>query len=201
MVVRTLAIILSVSLASGTVVAKPSSTVSSKDSGTTTNTNTKSSAKATEGTVSMEQKNIEEGKKFFETNKTKPGVITLPSGLQYKVIKAGSGKSPTLHGFVTVHYRGTLLDGTEFDSSLKRKVPASFEVNKVIPGWTEALQLMKPGAEWVIYIPSNLAYGKQGVKGVIPANSALIFDVQLISVGQPPQDNDSEVQPALEEKD
>ncbi len=112
------------------------------------------------------------------------GRITTPSGLQYQVLASGpaGGQSPTRSDSVTVHYRGTLTDGTVFDSSLDRGQPATFGVGQVIAGWTEALQLMKPGDQWMLYIPSRLAYGSQAVGGKIPANSDLIFQVQLLQV-------------------
>jgi FKBP-type peptidyl-prolyl cis-trans isomerase FklB len=128
------------------------------------------------------EKNLAEGKKFLEANAKKEGVKTLPSGLQYKVIKAGSGTSPGKTDSVTVNYRGTLVDGTEFDSSYARGNPATFQVNRVIAGWTEALQRMKPGAKWQLFIPANLAYGERGAGSRIGPNSALIFEVELISV-------------------
>ena len=117
-------------------------------------------------------------------NGLKQGVVTLPSGLQYQIIKAGNGASPSAQDKVTVNYRGTLQDGTEFDSSYKRNKPATFAVNRVIRGWTEALQLMKEGAEWKLFIPPDLAYGARASRS-IPANSALVFDVELISVEKP----------------
>ncbi|MCL4178606.1 MAG: FKBP-type peptidyl-prolyl cis-trans isomerase [Verrucomicrobia bacterium] len=123
-----------------------------------------------------------QGESFLAENKTKPGVVTLPSGLQYKIIKDGQGESPSAHDQVTVNYRGTLIDGTEFDSSYKRGEPATFGVSGVIKGWTEALQLMKPGSKWELYIPSTLAYGERGSGAQIGPNSTLIFDVELISV-------------------
>jgi len=147
------------------------------------------------------KKNLEEGEKFLAANKRKPGVVTLSSGLQYKEIKAGKGKSPGSQGYVTVHYRGTLLNGKEFDNSEKRKAPAEFEVDAVIPGWTEALQLMKPGSEWVIYVPPQLAYGSRGIPGVIPPNATLIFKVRLLSIGKAAEENDSEVLPDTEVKE
>ncbi len=131
------------------------------------------------------QKSKQEGDAFLAANKKKDGVITLKSGLQYKIIKHGSGKTPKATDSVTVNYRGTLIDGTEFDSSYRRNQPATFTVNGVIPGWTEALQLMKEGATWQLYIPSNLAYGERGAPS-IPPNSVLIFDVDLISVNKEP---------------
>lgn len=127
-------------------------------------------------------KNLNDGKAFLDANKSKPGVITLASGLQYKVLNEGSGTPPKLTDSVTVNYRGTLINGTEFDSSEKHGQAATFPVNAVIPGWTEALQLMKPGAKWTLYIPSNLAYGEAGAGRLIEPNSTLIFDVDLLSV-------------------
>jgi FKBP-type peptidyl-prolyl cis-trans isomerase FklB len=122
------------------------------------------------------------GEAFLAENKNKEGVKTLPSGLQYQVLQEGTGKSPAASDKVTTHYHGTLIDGTVFDSSYERGQPATFPVNGVIAGWTEALQLMKEGAKWRLFIPSNLAYGAQGAGDAIGPNSALIFDVELISV-------------------
>src|SRR6266568_3180383 len=122
------------------------------------------------------QKNAAEAEKFLAANKTKEGVKTTGSGLQYKVLKEGSGAQPKSSDSVTVNYRGTLMDGTEFDSSYKRGQPATFAVGGVIKGWTEALQLMKVGSKFQLFIPSNLAYGEQGRPG-IPPNSILIFEV------------------------
>ena len=127
-------------------------------------------------------KNLSESKVFLEGNKKKEGVKTLPSGLQYKVVAEGSGKTPKATDTVTVHYRGTFINGFEFDSSYKKKQPATFQVNGVIPGWTEALQLMKEGSKWQLFVPPELAYGEKGAGGQIPPNSALIFEVELISV-------------------
>ncbi|NBO37678.1 FKBP-type peptidyl-prolyl cis-trans isomerase [bacterium] len=127
-------------------------------------------------------KNMKEGKSFLEANAKKPGIKVLPSGLQYKVITEGSGTSPKATDVVKTHYRGTLIDGKEFDSSYARKEPAEFPVNGVIKGWTEALQLMKPGAKWQLFIPSDLAYGAQGAGPDIGPNSTLIFEVELLSV-------------------
>lgn len=124
------------------------------------------------------------GAAFLEENRKKPGVITLPSGLQYRVIREGAGDSPKATDTVAVHYRGTLIDGTEFDSSYKRGQPATFHVSGVIKGWTEALQLMKPGAKWELFIPADLAYGDTG-RPNIPPGSTLIFEVELISVTSP----------------
>lgn len=128
------------------------------------------------------EQNRAQGESYLAENKSKPGVVTLPSGLQYKIIKDGQGDSPSAHDQVTVNYRGTLIDGTEFDSSYKRGEPATFGVGGVIKGWTEALQLMKPGSKWELYIPSTLAYGERGSGAQIGPNSTLIFDVELISV-------------------
>lgn len=127
-------------------------------------------------------KNKTEGVAFLAANKTKPGVVTLPDGLQYKILKEGSGDKPTATDSVTVNYRGTLLDGAEFDSSYKRGQPATFPVNRVIKGWTEALQLMPVGSKWELYIPSDLAYGAQGAGGDIAPNATLIFEVELLSI-------------------
>ncbi len=124
------------------------------------------------------------GELFLEKNKAKPGVITLPDGLQYKILKEGQGERPADTDMVTVNYVGTLIDGTEFDSSYKRGQPATFPVNGVIPGWTEALKLMKVGSTWKLYIPAALAYGEQGAPPAIGPNQTLIFKVQLLSVHQ-----------------
>ncbi|MBJ6118010.1 FKBP-type peptidyl-prolyl cis-trans isomerase [Pontibacter sp. BT310] len=128
------------------------------------------------------EENQKAGEAFLAENKNKEGVKTLPSGLQYEVLNEGTGKSPSASDKVTTHYHGTLIDGTVFDSSYERGQPATFPVNGVIAGWTEALQLMKEGAKWRLYIPSALAYGSQGAGDVIGPNAALIFDVELISV-------------------
>lgn len=128
------------------------------------------------------EKNLKDGDAFMAENGKKEGVVTLPSGLQYKVIEEGSGKSPTATDTVTVNYRGTLVDGSEFDSSYKRGEPATFPVGGVIPGWTEALQLMKEGAKWQVVIPPALAYGERGAAPVIGPNSTLVFEVELIKV-------------------
>jgi FKBP-type peptidyl-prolyl cis-trans isomerase FklB len=127
-------------------------------------------------------KNKAEGQAYLAKNKTQPGVVTLPSGLQYKVLKAGQGKKPTAGDTVVCNYRGTFLNGTEFDSSYKRNQPASFPVGGVIKGWTEALQLMPVGSKWQLFIPPELAYGERGMPGAIPPNSTLIFEVELLSI-------------------
>jgi FKBP-type peptidyl-prolyl cis-trans isomerase FklB len=128
------------------------------------------------------EKNLAEGRVFLAENAKKAGVKTLPSGLQYKVIKEGFGAMPIATDTVTVHYRGTLIDGTEFDSSYSRGKPATFRVDGVIAGWTEALQLMKEGARWQLFIPPNLAYGEKGAGSKIPPNSSLIFDEEIWDV-------------------
>ena len=133
------------------------------------------------------EKNLVEGEKFLTENKTKEGVKTTASGLQYKVIEKGEGPSPKVGDTVTVNYRGTLVDGTEFDSSYARGEPATFPLTGVIPGWTEALQLMKKGSKWTLYIPPDLAYGERGAGNRIPPNSTLIFEVELISFQEAPK--------------
>ena len=138
--------------------------------------------KQAERNKQLGEKNKKEGEAFLIENKKKEGVKTLPSGLQYKVIKEGTGKIPKAEDTVVTNYRGTLIDGTEFDSSYKRGQPATFPVKGVIPGWTEALQLMKEGSKWELFIPSNLAYGERGAGGVIGPNATLIFEIELISV-------------------
>jgi len=124
----------------------------------------------------------ENGEKFLHENKNRPEVKTTNSGLQYQVIEEGQGASPKLNSTVTVHYHGTFIDGGVFDSSYQRNEPATFPVNGVIAGWTEALQLMKPGAKYRLFIPSHLAYGEHGAGNAIPPHSALVFDVELISI-------------------
>jgi FKBP-type peptidyl-prolyl cis-trans isomerase FklB len=126
--------------------------------------------------------NKAEGEAFLAENAQKPGVTTLPSGLQYEILTEGTGKKPTLRSSVTTHYHGTLPNGTVFDSSYQRGQPATFPVNGVIAGWTEALQLMPEGSKWRLYIPSDLAYGKRGAGRDIGPDSALVFDVELLKV-------------------
>jgi FKBP-type peptidyl-prolyl cis-trans isomerase FklB len=139
--------------------------------------------KLEEGAKVAGDKNTKEGEAFLELNKKQPGVVTLPSGLQYKVLVAGKGKTPKLSSTVTTQYSGKLLDGTEFDSSYKRGEAATFPCSGVIKGWTEALQLMKEGSKWELYVPPDLAYGPAGTGGgAIPPNATLIFQVELISV-------------------
>ena len=139
-------------------------------------------AKQQEEQAAAGKENAGEGEKFLAENKTKEGVVTTESGLQYKVLKKGTGQSPSATDEVTVHYKGTLLDGTIFDSSHKRGEPATFPVNGVIKGWTEALQLMKEGAKYKLFIPSDLAYGARGAGKDIGPNETLIFEVELIEV-------------------
>lgn len=130
----------------------------------------------------MNAENIEKGKAFLAENAKKEGIVTLPSGLQYQVLKEGNGKKPAATDRVKCHYKGTLIDGTLFDSSIKRGQPAVFGVNQVIKGWVEALQLMGEGAKWKLFIPSELGYGAQQAGELIPPHSTLIFEVELIEV-------------------
>lgn len=135
-----------------------------------------------EGDAGSGSDNKAEGEAFLAENKNKPGVTTLPSGLQYEVLQEGSGKKAGPRSSVTTHYHGTLINGKVFDSSYQRGEPATFGVNQVIAGWTEALQLMSEGSKWRLYIPSNLAYGSRGAGGAIGPDSTLIFDVELLKV-------------------
>ena len=128
------------------------------------------------------EKNKLEGEKFLAANKTQAGVVALPSGLQYRELVAGTGVTPKASDTVITHYRGTLLDGSEFDSSYKRGEPARFGVTQVIRGWTEALQLMKVGAKWQLFVPSNLAYGERSPGPEIGPSSTLIFEIELIGI-------------------
>jgi len=130
----------------------------------------------------MNAANIENGKQFLDENSKKQNIVTLPSGLQYEVLKEGNGKKPKATDKVRCDYEGTLIDGTLFDSSIQRGQPAVFGVNQVIPGWVEALQLMAEGSKWRLYIPAELGYGSQGAGEMIPPHSTLIFDVELIEV-------------------
>ncbi|WP_416347351.1 FKBP-type peptidyl-prolyl cis-trans isomerase [Denitromonas sp.] len=138
--------------------------------------------KADQKKIARGQKNLDDGRAFLAENGKKKGVVTTASGLQYKVIKAGTGKTPSRTDTVVTHYTGKLLDGTVFDSSRERGEPATFGVSQVITGWTEVLQLMKEGARYEVYIPSDLAYGTTGAGGKIGPNATLVFDVELISV-------------------
>jgi FKBP-type peptidyl-prolyl cis-trans isomerase FklB len=129
-------------------------------------------------------KNLTEGQAFLEANRHKVGVEVTESGLQYKVVREGEGPSPTAEDRVTVHYRGTLIDGTEFDSSYKRGEPATFAVGGVIRGWSEALQLMKPGGKYELYIPPELGYGERGAGQQIGPNAVLVFEVELLEIAE-----------------
>jgi len=139
-------------------------------------------AKQQAETQRVGEANKQAGEQFLAANKSKEGVVTLPSGLQYKILKEGTGPKPAATDTVTVNYRGTLIDGTEFDSSYKRNEPTTFGVNQVIKGWTEALQLMPVGSKWQLFIPSDLAYGERSPGAEIGPNSTLIFDVELVSI-------------------
>jgi FKBP-type peptidyl-prolyl cis-trans isomerase FklB len=132
--------------------------------------------------MELDQANKKAGQEFLEANKTKEGVIALPSGLQYKVLQQGTGPKPAPDDMVVCNYRGTLLDGTEFDSSYKRGQPATFPVNGVIKGWTEALQIMPVGSKWQLFIPSDLAYGDRGAGAQIGPGATLVFEVELLSI-------------------
>jgi FKBP-type peptidyl-prolyl cis-trans isomerase len=129
--------------------------------------------------MSVAEQNLAEGIKFLEENAKKDGIITTASGLQYQILKEGTGETPGLTDNVVCDYSGNLLDGKEFDSSYKRGEPAQFPVNQLIPGWTEALQIMPVGSKWRLFIPSDLAYGPRGAGGVIGPNAALIFELEL----------------------
>lgn len=126
--------------------------------------------------------NKQAGAEFLEINRHKAGVVELPSGLQYEILKQGTGAKPSANDKVKCHYHGTLINGTVFDSSVQRGEPATFGVSQVIPGWVEALQLMPVGSKWRLFIPSNLAYGEHGAGDVIEPNSTLIFDVELLDI-------------------
>jgi FKBP-type peptidyl-prolyl cis-trans isomerase FklB len=139
-------------------------------------------AKQQAAAAEMAKVNEAAGQAFLAENGKRPEVTTTASGLQYEVLAEGAGQSPAASDQVVVHYTGKLIDGTVFDSSVERGEPATFGVTQVIPGWVEALQMMKPGAKWRVFIPSNLAYGPQGAGGVIGPNATLIFDVELLSV-------------------
>ncbi len=131
------------------------------------------------------EKNKTEGEAFLAKNKARQGVKTTASGLQYEVLTEGTGPTPKATDTVTVNYKGTLMDGTEFDSSYERGQPATFVLNQVIPGWTEGVQLMKAGSKYKFYIPAALGYGERGAGGVIGPNAPLVFEVELLSIGQP----------------
>lgn len=142
-------------------------------------------AKFQEKQKQQAEKNLKAGEEFLAANAKKEGVKVTKSGLQYQVIKSGKGKTPKLNDTVKTHYHGTLIDGTVFDSSVERNEPAIFPVNAVIPGWTEALQLMKEGDKWKIFVPAKLAYGERGAGQRIPPNSVLIFELELLEVLPP----------------
>jgi FKBP-type peptidyl-prolyl cis-trans isomerase FklB len=140
-------------------------------------------ARQAESSKGLAEKNLKEGGAFLAANKSKPGVKTLPSGLQYKVLKEGTGRSPKATDTVSANYRGTLVDGTEFDNSQRSGGPVPFPVNRVIKGWTEALQMMKVGSKWQLFIPPELAYGATpDPNGPIPPNATLVFDVELVGI-------------------
>ena len=139
-------------------------------------------AKAAARAKVVGETNLREGKAFLAKNKAQEGIITLPSGLQYKVLKQGEGPSPKVTDTVRTHYHGTLLDGTVFDSSVERNEPATFPVGRVIRGWTEALQLMQVGSKWRLFVPAELAYGPQGAGADIGPHAVLIFDVELLGI-------------------
>ena len=139
-------------------------------------------AKADVKRSAISEKNKTEGAAFLAENGKKEGVVTLPSGLQYKILNAGTGAKPKATDKVVTNYKGTLIDGSEFDSSYSRGAPSEFPVNKVIAGWTEALQLMETGSKWQLFIPANLAYGEKGYADAIAPNSVLVFELELISI-------------------
>ncbi|MCI0401063.1 MAG: FKBP-type peptidyl-prolyl cis-trans isomerase [Gammaproteobacteria bacterium] len=139
-------------------------------------------AKQQEARNALAKKNGDAGRAFLEANKSKEGVVVLPSGLQYKVVQEGTGKHPSLNDTVVVNYRGTTINGNEFDSSYQRGEPVTLQLTNVIKGWQEALPLMSEGAKWQLYVPTELAYGERGAGGAIGPNETLIFDVELITV-------------------
>jgi len=151
---------------------------------TITDLQTRMSAKLQAEAQVAGDKNKADGEAFLAANKTKDGVVTLPSGLQYKVISMGIGKKPLATDEVTVNYRGTTIDGKEFDSSYKRGQPATFPLNKVIKGWTEVVQLMPVGSKWQVFIPASLGYGERGAGPDIGPNSTLIFEIELMGIKQ-----------------
>lgn len=140
----------------------------------------------------LSEKNLEISTQFFEANRGKPGVITLPSGLQYQILKEGTGVAPGKADFVKVYFSGRLQNDVEFDKTLEGK-PETYQVDAVIKGWSEALKLMKPGARWRLYVPPNLGYGEQGVPGKIGPNELLVFDLELLSVEPTPNDDVTDV--------
>lgn len=154
-------------------------------------------AKMTKKRAEAGEKNKAEGEAFLATNKAKEGVKTLPSGLQYQVITEGKGEKPKSTDSVKTNYRGTLINGTEFDSSYKRNEPAVFPVTGVIPGWTEALQLMPVGSKWRLFVPANLAYGENGPREIGP-NSTLLFEVELLGIEKPKAETKTESETTIE---
>jgi FKBP-type peptidyl-prolyl cis-trans isomerase FklB len=140
----------------------------------------------TEKMQKVGEKNKQEGEAFLAANKSKPGIVTLPSGLQYKIMQTGTGPKPTVTDTVSCNYRGTLVDGTEFDSSYKRGEPTTFPVSGVIKGWTEALQLMPVGSKWQLFVPASLGYGERAASALIGPNATLIFEVELVSIKEKP---------------
>ncbi|MHB8520654.1 MAG: FKBP-type peptidyl-prolyl cis-trans isomerase [Limisphaerales bacterium] len=143
-------------------------------------------AYAREAKTRQEEKNLKDGEAFLAANAKKPGVITLPSGLQYKILKEATGPMPKTTDSVTANFRGTLLDGSEFDSSYKRGQPATFGISGLIPAWKEALPKMAVGSKWELYVPAKLAYAERGAGGVIGPNATLIFEIELLSIKAPP---------------
>lgn len=137
--------------------------------------------------IQKAEDNLKKGQEFMKENAKKSGVDTLANGIQYKVVTEGTGAKPAATDVVKVNYKGTLIDGTEFDSSVKRGEPAQFPLNQVIPGWTQAIQAMPVGSKWIIYIPSELAYGQRGAGGAIGPNETLIFEVELLEIVNPEQ--------------
>ena len=179
-------------LASSAVAAQ--NTKTSQDSNTqeaTANTAKKNGADQTSQKDNAE-KNLKESERFFAENKKKPGVVTTKSGLQYKIIKKGTGNSPTMDQFINIQFRGTFLDGTEFEKNEKDGT-STFNLASVIPGWKEVFQIMQPGAEWIVYVPPNLGYGEKGVPGHIAPNAALIFEIKLDSIIPPPNNKVTDV--------
>ena len=144
--------------------------------------------------------NKTEGEAFLAANKSKDGVVTLPTGLQYKILTAGTGPKPTASDSVKCNYRGTLINGTEFDSSYKRGQPATFAVGQVIKAWTEALQLMPMGSKWQLFVPSSLAYGERGAGAEIGPNATLIFEVELLSIEEKAKDEKAKDDKSEEKK-
>jgi len=151
--------------------------------------------KKTEAGKALAEKNLKEGEQFLADNAKKEGVVTQPSGLQYKVITDGAGKKAKSTDSVTVHYRGTMIDGTEFDSSYKRNEPATFQLQNMVPGFTEGVSLMKVGSKWQLFIPSKLAYGEEGAEDAIGPNAALIMEIELLDAKDVAASNPTAKQP------